>query len=245
MVHSIVSFMQMPLLLVSLFPASITLVQDATQKSAFYEVQMTKEEVYSYTNLKFKGDYTTFESPAGSIVLGKTELGVTVVIVLGGGSMAIEAPDAVQEKFKTVFGGYPLHIRFKTLYMRISPKEYAETFGKQSLTKTNDEAALAKAKELFDLKFLASYHAGSRAILPDYRTRVFEFDTDEFGQISNEEGYWIKLRRLSPYGSVYPANFVNPKQRYTAALLPFPGGWTTGRRQSRTTSIALDGTEIR
>ena len=57
--------------------------------------------------------------------------------------------------------------------------------------------------------------------MPPDKARVFEFDSDEFGQISNEEGYWLKLRRISPYGSVYPANFVNPKQRY--ALL-----WISG-----------------
>jgi hypothetical protein len=219
MIRSITSFIQSPLLILALFPAATAVAQDAAQKSNFYEVQMTKDEVYTYANMKFKGDYTSFESAAGSLVLGKTEVGVTIVIVLGGGTVTIEAPDAVHEKFKTVFGGYPLNIKFKTLYMRISPKEYAETLGKLSLTKTGDEAALAKAKELYDLKFLGSYHAGPRAILPDYKTRVFEFDTDDFGQVSNEEGYWIKLRRLSPYGSVYPANFVNPKQRYAGIPL--------------------------
>jgi hypothetical protein len=219
MMLSILTPLQLPIMALALTSPHPS-AQDAAQKSAFYDVQMTKDEVYSYTNLKFKGDYTSFESPSGSIVLGKTEVGVTVVIVLGGGTMSIEAPEAVQEKFKTVFGGYPLNTRFKTLFMRISPKEYAETFGKQSLTKTADEAALAKAKELYDLKFLASYHAGPRAILPEYRARVFEFDTDDLGQIRNDEGYWITLRRLSPYGSVYPANFINPKQRY--ANVPSP-----------------------
>jgi hypothetical protein len=220
MMHAIISFLQLPFLFLVLLPAAVAPAQDAAQKSSFYEVQMSKDEVFSYTNLKFKGDYTTFESSAGDLVLGRTEAGVTIVIVLGGGTLTIEAPDAVQEKFKTIFSAYPLSIKFKTLYMRISPKEYSETIGKLSLTKTGDEGALAKAKELYDLKFLASFHAGPRAILPDYKTRVFEFDTDAFGQISNEEGYWIKLRRLTPYGSVYPANFINPKQRYAGILLP-------------------------
>jgi hypothetical protein len=193
--------------------------QDPAPKSAFYEVQMTKDEVFSYTNLKFKGDYTSFESPSGSVVLGKTEVGVTVVIVLGGGTLTIEAPEAAQEKIKTVFGRYPLTTKFKTLYMRINPKEYDSTIGKLTLTKSGDEAALAKAKELYDLKFLASYHAGPRAILPPDKTRVFEFDSEEFGQIGGEEGYWLKLRRLSPFVNIYPANYVNPKQRY--AFLPF------------------------
>jgi len=38
-------------------------------------------------------------------------------------------------------------------------------FGKQTLTKSPDDAALAKAKEIYDQRFLTSYHAGPRAIL--------------------------------------------------------------------------------
>jgi len=182
------------------------------QQPGFYDVQLT--EVYSYTNIKFTGDYSSFQSPSGNLVLGRTEAGVTIVIILGGGTLTIEAPEAVQEKFNTVFGAYPLKISFKTLYMRLNPKEYDETFGKMSLTKAPNDEALAKAKELYDAKFLASYHAGPRAIFPPYKTKVYEYDTADMGQISYEEGYWLRLIRISPYGKVYPSNFVNPKQKY-------------------------------
>ena len=191
---------------------AVGLAQDAPAQANFYEVQLVKEEVYKYEP-ENRGDYTSLQSPSGLMVLGKTEAGVTVVVLIGDGEVSIEAPEPVREKFKTVFGQYPLKTAFTTVYMRLSPKEYDEIFGKMSLTRAPDDAALAKAKELYDLKFLASYHAGPKAILPPYKTRVFEFDTAEMGQISNEEGYWITLRRLSPYGSVYPARFVNPKQK--------------------------------
>jgi hypothetical protein len=220
MTYSILSYVQIPLAILALTPAAPLRAQEPAQKPAFYDVQMTKEEVFSYTNLKFKGDYTSLESPSGSLVLGKTEAGVTIVILLGAGTVTVEAPDAVQEKFKAVFGRYPLTTKFKTLYLRLHPKEYDATFGKLPLVKGGDDATLAKAKELYDLKFLASYHAGPRALIPPEKARVFEFDTEEFGQIRNDEEYWLTLRRLSPYGSVYPARFVNPKQRY--ALLRSP-----------------------
>jgi len=194
----------------SFLPAQET----SQQQPGFYDVQMTKEEVYTYTNIKFTGDYSSFESPSGSLVLGKTEAGVTVVVILGAGTLSIEAPEAAREKFNTVFGAYPLKTSFKTLYMRLNPKEYDETFGKMSLTKAPNDEALAKAKELYDTKFLASYHAGPRAIFPPYKTKVYEYDTADLGQISYEEGYWLRLIRLSPYGKIYPANFVNPKQKY-------------------------------
>ncbi len=196
-----------------LVPAGVQVAQEAPTQANFFEVQLGKEEVYKYQNLKLTGDYTTLQSPSGLAVLGKTEAGVTVVVIIGAGEATIEAPEPAREKFKTVFGQYPLKTAFTTIYMRLNPKEYDETFGKMSLAKAPDEAAFAKAKELFDLKFLGSYHAGPKAILPPYKTRVFEIDTAEMGQITNEEGYWITLRRLSPYGSVYPARFVNPKQK--------------------------------
>ncbi len=214
MIRSIAIYVQLPLVVLALSSVYPQQTPDAAQKNVFYDVQLTKDEIYSYTNLSFKGDYISFESPSGSLALGRTEAGVTVVVVLGAGTVNIEAAEAGQEKFKSVFGKYPLKTTFKSVYIRIHPKEFDATLGKLALTKTGDEAALAKAKELFDLKFLGSYHAGPRAILPPEKTRVFDFDTEEFGQIHNEEGYWLRLRRISPYGSIYPANFVNPKQRY-------------------------------
>jgi len=210
-VGSRLNFLFVPLTL--LLITACVQAQEAGQKTSFYDVQMTKDEIYKYSGLKFVGDYTTFESPSGLLALGTTEAGVTIMIVLGGGTVTIEAPEAVRDKFKTLFNNYPLKTSFTTLYMRLNPKEYDETFGKLQLTKAPDDAALAKAKELYDLKFLASYHAGPRAIFPPYKTRVMEFDIPDIGQTSNEEGYWITLRRLSPYGSVYPSRFINPKQK--------------------------------
>ncbi len=196
-----------------LLSSGLVLAQEQP-KTSFYDVQISKDEIYKYAGLKFTGDYTSFESPSGFVALGKTEAGVTVVIILGDGTATIGAADAGQEKFKTVFGNYPLRAAFKSVYMRLHPKEYDEVFGKQQLTKSPDDGALAKAKELYDQRFLTSYHAGPKAILPPYKTRVIDFDTADMGQVTNEEGYWLILRRLSPYASVYPARFVNPKQRY-------------------------------
>ncbi len=200
-----------------------SLLAQETQKTGFYEVQLVKTEIYTYTNLQFKGDYTSFQSPSGTIALGKTEAGVTVVIILGQGTVTIESPDAAQAKIKEVFGNYPAKAAFKDVYIRINPKEYDETFGKLTLSKAASDEALAQVKELYDQRFLASYHAGPRAIFPPYKTRVFEFDTTEFGQITNEEGYWLRLIRVSPYGKVYASNFVNPKQKYGAFISAKPG----------------------
>lgn len=191
--------------------ATVLIAQDT---SNFYSVEITKTEFYSYTDLKFAGDYTSFQSPAGHLALGRTEAGVTVLVIVGNGTVNITAPDAAAEKFKTVFGNFPLEADFTSIYMRLNPKEYEEVFGKLSLTKTPNEDSFAKAKELFDQDFVGSYHAGPKALLPPYKTRYCVIETKEFGQITNEEGYWLILRRLSPYGSVYAARFLNPKQRY-------------------------------
>jgi hypothetical protein len=184
-----------------------------TKPAQFYDVQVSKDEIYSYTNLKFSGDFAAFESPKGFAVLGRTEAGVTILMVIGEGVAEIQAPEAVQEKFKTVFGGHPLKSAFKMLYMRLHPKEYEEVFVKQLQTKVADEGAFTAAKQLFDERFINSYHAGAKALLPPYKTRVIEIQTADHGLVGTEEGYWLTLRKYSPYGSVYPRDFVNPKQK--------------------------------
>ncbi len=199
--------------LVVLFSLGVLLAQEQTT-GKFYDVQVSKDEIYSYSNLKFSGDFAAFESPKGFLALGRTEAGVTVVMILGDGTASIEAPDAVQEKFKTVFGGYPLKTAFKTIYMRLNPKEYEEVFGKLTMAKVADDGAFTAAKQIFDDRFIASYHAGTKALLPPYKTRVIEFNTPDHGLVWTEEGYWLILRRYSPsFATVYPRDFVNPKQK--------------------------------
>ncbi|MBZ5494797.1 MAG: hypothetical protein LAP85_00215 [Acidobacteriia bacterium] len=207
-----VSLIPKAAVLLALFSMGFLFAQ-APQSTQFYDVQISKDEIYSYTNLKFAGDFTRFESARGFLALGRTEAGVTIVMVLGEGTANIEAPETVQDKFKTVFGAYPLKTTFKTLYMRLHPKEYEEVFGKQTLTKAADEATFTAAKQLFDERFIASYHAGPKAMLPPYRTRVIELNTADLGLVWTEEGYWLTLRRYAPYASIYPRDFVNPKQK--------------------------------
>ena len=191
----------------------LLLAQEAAQEKKFFEVKITKEEIYSYTNLKFTGDFTSFESPSGNLALGRTEAGVTVLIIMSPGTLSIEAPEAEQEKFKTIFTSYPLKAKFNSLYMRLHPKEFDDQFGSAKWAKSNDEMAFNKAKELFDQKFLGSYHAGPLAMLPQPKTRFMDFEIEDFGQVVNEEGYWLILRRVLPYGTVYPTKFINPKQK--------------------------------
>jgi hypothetical protein len=195
--------------------ASIGLLaaQQAEQKASFYDIQISKDQFFSYKNLKFAGDFTSFESPSGFISLGSTEPGVTAVVIVGAGSVTIEAPEAAQEKIKAVFGVYPLKTSFKAVYVRLNPKEYAETLGALDLTKATDEDAFKQAKEIFDQRFLGSYHAGPKAMLPDYKFRRMEFETEAHGWIVNWEHYWLDLFRVSPYAKIYAANFVNPKKK--------------------------------
>ncbi len=158
---------------------AVVVAQETPQEKKFFEVKITKDEIYSYNGIKFAGDYTSWESPSGQLALGRTEGGVTILVILG----------------------------------RINPKEFEEIFDHSKWEKPNDEAAFTKSKALVDEKFLGSYHAGPLAIFPPYKTRFMDFDTPDLGQIVNEEGYWLILRRFAPYKSVYPPKFVNPKQK--------------------------------
>ncbi|MBM3792413.1 MAG: hypothetical protein FJW35_18980, partial [Acidobacteria bacterium] len=116
------------------------------QEKKFFDVSLGPDDIYRYSNLKFSGDYTSFESPSGMLALGRTEAGVTVVIVLGGGTLHIECPDALQDKLKGAFGSYPLVTGFQTLYLRLHPKEFDEAFGGIQMTKVADTQAMAMAQ---------------------------------------------------------------------------------------------------
>jgi hypothetical protein len=214
---AIVFTMPLPLIALVFLLGAPSKAQEPPQEKKFFKVQISKDEIYSYNNLKFKGDFTTVESASGLLAVGRTEAGVTLLVVLGGGDLTIEAPDEFHEKFKTVFKTYPLRTKFTTLYMRLHPKEFDETLGKLPLTKTADEAAneaaFTKAKSVYDQKFLGSYHAGPDAIFPPYKTRFMDFETTDFGQIVTEEGYWLFLRKFGPYVSIYTSKYVNPKQK--------------------------------
>lgn len=200
--------------LIAIFLGAVLLsAQDEAQKAGFYDVSLSKDDIYTYSALKFAGDYTSWESPSGLVALGRTEAGVTLLILIGEGTVTIQAPEQVREKFTAAFGSFPVTTKFATLYMRLHPQEFQSVFGKQTLTKSPDDAAFAKAKEIYDQRFLTSYHAGPRAILPPVKTRVMDFDTPQFGQITNEEGYWLSLNRITPFAKIYPARFVNPKQK--------------------------------
>lgn len=189
---------------------SRTQVQSPT--SAFYDLRITAEELYSYNALSFKGDFLLLESPTGKLALGRTSAGVTVVIILSPGTVHLEAPEPVQEQFKNVFGSHPLDAPFTTAYMRLNPKDFEATLGKLELTRVSDEAALKQAQGVFDERFPMSYHAGPQAILPPQRTRVVDIDLTGVGLVCVEEGYWLRLNRMSPFGKVYPRDFVNPKK---------------------------------
>jgi len=180
--------------------------------SAFYDVSITGDEIYSYNALRFKGDFLLLESSAGKLALGRTTAGVTVVIILDPGTLHLEAPEAVQAQFRSVFGSYPLDAPFNTVYLRLNPKEFDATLGKLELTRVPDDAALKKAQEIFDQRFAMSYHAGPKAILPQQRTRVADIDLAGIGMVCLEEGYWLRVNKMSPFGRVYPRDFVNPKK---------------------------------
>jgi hypothetical protein len=44
-------------LIATLLGAFLLTAQEDAQKTGFYEVSLTKDDIYTYTNLKFAGDY--------------------------------------------------------------------------------------------------------------------------------------------------------------------------------------------
>lgn len=179
----------------------------------FYAVTMGPDDVYAFDTLNFYGDFIQFHVSGGQLVFGKTEVGVTVIIIFGSGEFKLTAPAELQAKMREAFGNYPAIGKFKMIYMRIYPKDYDAMFKKVSLKKIQDEAVFNKAKEVFGSKFYGSYHAGDLAMFPPEKSRFMDFDTDDLGQVIVEDGFWLRASRTQPYKSVYPRNFENPKRK--------------------------------
>lgn len=199
-----------PLVLVAALSLPVTAQSpdQEQQEKKFYPVSV--DEVYAFDSFTYKGDYVELTASKGHMVLGKTEVGVTVVILLASGEFKMTAAPQFEDKMKDAFGNHPAVGKFQSVYMRVTPKDFEEMIKTQKLTKVNDEAALNRGKEIFKEKFYGSWHAGDLAIIPPERTVFMDLATDDFGQVIVEEGYWLITRRTFPYKSVYPRNFENP-----------------------------------
>jgi hypothetical protein len=179
----------------------------------FYAVTLSPDEVYAFDALDFSGDFVEFHALGGQLVVGKTEVGPTVVMIFAPGEFKLTAPSEFQSKMREAFGNYPATGKFTTVYMRIHPKDYDTLFKNAALKKIQDEAVLNKAKEVYGLKFYGSYHAGDLATFPPEKSKFMDFETDDLGQVMVEDGYWLRASRTRPYRSVYPRGFENPKKK--------------------------------
>ncbi|MBI4483263.1 MAG: hypothetical protein HY652_10265 [Acidobacteria bacterium] len=191
---------------------SLSGVQAGTQEETetkFYPVQLGP--VQSFTALKFKGDYAELDFPSGHVVTGNTPAGVTVVMLFGPGKLSLGVPPKFEAKVREAFGMYPVNAALKSAYLRLAPKEYAALVQGVTLQQANNAEIAKLAKEMYDLKFYGSFHAGALAILPPEDTRYIDAETKELGQVILEEGYFLKLTRIVPYVAIFPPGFENPK----------------------------------
>lgn len=178
-----------------------------------FDVKLTADDVYSFDKLTYQGDYLQFTAANGQAALGTTEKGVTVLILSSGGEFKITAPADFEEKAKQAFETYPVAGKFTRAYIRLRPEDYEAMTKNVKLTKLQDEKLFNQAKEIYGEKFFGSYHAGDKATFPPEQSVYVDFETESFGQMIVEDGFWLRLIRITPYKSVYPRGFEKPAKK--------------------------------
>jgi 1,2-phenylacetyl-CoA epoxidase PaaB subunit len=114
----------------------------------------------------------------------------------------------MQEAFEAA----PAVIIAKQTYLRLEPGVYESMIKAATLTRATDEEILKRAKAIYDDRFNGSYHAGPLAIIPPAKTFFADIESEKYGHVIFEEGDFLRLVRVTPYKSVYPSYFVNPKR---------------------------------
>lgn len=176
-----------------------------------YDVSLTADNLYSFDKIQSGGDYLELTASNGQMALGMIEGGPTVVILFGDGQFKAACVPGFEEKVQQAFSAAcPVTGKFTRAYLRLRPKDYENLIKEAKLTKLPDEKLLAKAKEVYQDKFLGSYHAGDKATLPPEKSIFVDLDTEAYGQVIIEDGFWLRLIRISPYKSVYPRGFEKP-----------------------------------
>lgn len=181
------------------------------EEKKYFEV--TLDEAYAFEKLNYNGELVTLSAAKGFLVPGKTEVGVTVAIVLASGDFKLTALPGYEDKLKEAFGSYPVVGKFKQVYMRLNPKDYEQMVKEVSLVKSQDQAIMEQAKAIYNEKFYSSYHAGELALIPLEGDTYIDIESEEFGQIIVKEGYFPETTRRFPYKRIYPRDLENPKRR--------------------------------
>ncbi|MBI1746592.1 MAG: hypothetical protein HYR55_08390 [Acidobacteria bacterium] len=185
----------------------------AQEERKSFEVKLTPNDLYAFDTVSFRGDFLQFTAANGHMQLGVIDPGVTVVILMGAGEFKITSLPEFKEKVKEGFEVYPIVGKFTKAYVRLRPEDFEAMTKNTKLTKLPDEKVFNQAKEIYTEKFFGSYHAGDKATLPPERSIFVDFESDPYGQVIVEDGYWMRLVRIAPYKSIYPRGFEKPAKK--------------------------------
>ncbi len=190
--------------------AALAPAADQEEKKYF---EVTLDELYAFEKLNYNGELVTLSAEKGFLMPGKTEVGITLAIVLAPGTFTLTALPGYEDKLKEAFGSYPVTGKFKQVYMRLNPKDYEQMVKDLTLVKSQDQAILEQSKAIYSEKFYGSYHAGELALIPAEGDSYIDIESEQFGQVIIKEGYWPETTRRFPFKRIYPRDLENPKRR--------------------------------
>ena len=160
-----------------------------------YRVSFTADDMYAVENLSLRTRFSDFRVESGILVPGTTEVGTTVVLVLGKGEWTVRVPgEYTWENMDRESSEEPFQESFSSMYLRIHPGFYEEQTDAR-LEKIRDPQAFEKAEKIYKHKFWNSYHSNERALIPSM----------DIGTIDIESATWgrLQIHELGAVGSTF------------------------------------------
>ena len=169
-------------------PRSLMLWALFDGRSEGYAVSFTDENMYAVEGFSFSTEHSDFDVPRGILVPGTTEVGTTVVLVLGDGTWTARDPGHYQWKNMSVAAGSTRVTEpFSSIYLRIHPRFYDQLLAAARVTETRDPDMFARAEKIFKHKFWNSYHSNERALIPSADIGAIDIESNTWGRVQIRE----------------------------------------------------------
>lgn len=152
-----------------------------------YAVSFTKDNVRAFRGLILGGKHSNVEVLEGQLVFGDTDVGPTVLVVIGEGKWIVREPSA----YKWVGIETPIEPFSEPLsnvYLRLHPRFCRQLLADVGASEIQDAGAFEIADSLYALKFRNSYHAGEHAIIPSADVGVIDIESKRWGRLTITEG---------------------------------------------------------
>ena len=182
--------------LVLIFPA---LSGDTTKDMHGYKVSFSADAIVSIENFTLRGNYSDFSVEKGILVPGTTEVGVTVMVILGDGEWAVREPGQyIWKNVDREMDDTPFKERFTSIYLRIHPRFYQDLLAGATVEKIHDVQDFKQAEKIYKHKFWNSYHSNERAIIPSTDVGTIDIESVTWGRLLIHEEIHFASTTMPP-----------------------------------------------